>query len=139
MVSSCMCSYSIGQLIVSVRQYTRVPVPEVFAWNDDATNPVGAEYILMERAPGTQLINKWDKMAEIRQFKLIQSLAELTWLQFPAYGSLYLRESLPDGVPLDRDIDPSQQFCIGQSCELGWIQENDMTGTKSFLNSGPCK
>lgn len=130
-------------LIESVRQYTGVPVPEVLDWSDDATNPVGAEYIIMEKAAGTQLFERWDKMAEIEQFKLIQSLAklegELTRLRFPACGSLYLRESLPSGIPLDQDIDPSQEFCIGQSCERDWFQGSDSAETKSSLDSGPCK
>ena len=105
---------------------------------------MGAEYIIMQKAPGIQLFSQWDKMAEIQQFKLIQALTklegELTRLQFPAHGSLYLRGSLDDSVvPLDHDVDPTQQYCIGQSCERGWSSQNDTMKMQSLFKSGPCK
>lgn len=49
-------------MIVLVRTHTTMPVPKVFAWNADAANPVGAEYIVIERVPGVQVFKKWDKM-----------------------------------------------------------------------------
>ena len=32
--------------------HTTIPVPKILAWNSDPKNPVGAEYIIMEKAPG---------------------------------------------------------------------------------------
>ncbi|KAJ5629939.1 hypothetical protein N7528_003596 [Penicillium herquei] len=31
---------------------TSIPVPKILAWNDDATNDIGSEYIIMECMPG---------------------------------------------------------------------------------------
>lgn len=138
-----MTSYEMRLLIGSVRQHTGVPVPKVFAWSDTSTNSVGSEYIIMEKAPGIQLFQKWNKMAELEQFELIQALArlegELSRLSFPANGSLYLRESISNGIPLNRESDPSGDFCIGQSCERDWSGEKDTTVAKSLFNSGPCR
>lgn len=41
-----------------------LPVPEVLAWNSavDSTNRVGAEYIIMEHAPGKNLADVWTDM-----------------------------------------------------------------------------
>lgn len=114
----------------------------MFAWSDDSSNPVGAEYIIMEKAPGTRLFNKWETMTELQQFELTKAIAklegELTRLKFPANGSLYLKESLPDGIALDKDVDPFQEFCIGQSCERSWSQKSDTLEMQSHFKSGPC-
>ncbi|RMD41183.1 hypothetical protein DV735_g3962, partial [Chaetothyriales sp. CBS 134920] len=37
-----------------VRSFTKIPVPKVLDWSDDATS-IGTEYIIMEHAPGVQL------------------------------------------------------------------------------------
>ncbi len=32
-----------------VSTYTSIPVPKVLSWNSDANNPVGAEYMIMQK------------------------------------------------------------------------------------------
>lgn len=32
-----------------IAEYTSLPVPKVYAWNTNGTNPVGAEYMIMEK------------------------------------------------------------------------------------------
>ncbi|KAH7381591.1 kinase-like domain-containing protein [Pyrenochaeta sp. MPI-SDFR-AT-0127] len=116
---------------VAVLQYlhthTQVPVPKVLAWNADSLNPVGAEYIMMEKAPGIQLFNVWADMSDLDQLCVVKQLTklegEITKIRFPASGSLYLRKSMAEDdtyVPLNQEVDPSGQFCIGPSCERGW-------------------
>ena len=39
-----------------------IPVPRVFAWSSDKDQPVGAEYIIMEKAPGEELGKSWSSM-----------------------------------------------------------------------------
>jgi hypothetical protein len=79
------------------------------------------------------------------QFSLVEQLtefeAELASI-IPAYGSLYLCESMTDGEPwvaLDRTVDPSGQFCIGPSCERAWSAPGKMMAPPFQVNSGPCK
>lgn len=75
---------------ISVKNYTTIPVPRVFSWSSDASNPVGAEYIVMEKAAGVPLFERWGKMAQIEKMELIKNLtqleAQLAAISFPAYG-----------------------------------------------------
>ncbi|KAH7345910.1 hypothetical protein BKA66DRAFT_517139 [Pyrenochaeta sp. MPI-SDFR-AT-0127] len=127
-----------------ISTYTQVPVPEVLAWSSDASNPVGAEYIVMEKATGQQLFTTWSTMTIEDQFSLVEQLtqfeAKLASFQFPANGSLYLCESMTDGeswVALDRNMDPSQRFCIGPSCERAWSAQGNILAPPSYVGNGP--
>jgi hypothetical protein len=131
--------------ILAVHTHTKIPVPKVLAWDSDPSNPVGAEYIIMEKAPGVQLFNVWDDMSDDDQLSIVKRLSELegelTRISFPANGSLYLRTSMADNdahIALDHDMDPNGRFCIGPSCERGL----DLDKTKSLrsqINTGPYK
>jgi hypothetical protein len=50
-------------------------VPKVYAWNSRAENPVGAEYIVMEKAPGIQLSDVWNDMKIGAKMQLRLNLA----------------------------------------------------------------
>jgi hypothetical protein len=126
--------------------HTQVPVPRVLAWDADPLNPVGAEYIMMEKAPGIQLFKVWDEMTDQDKLSVVKHLTKLegetTELRFPASGSLYLRESMAKDdafIALDQDMDPSGQFCIGPSCERGWYAEGRLKSSFSHLSRGPCE
>ncbi|RMD45109.1 hypothetical protein DV735_g117, partial [Chaetothyriales sp. CBS 134920] len=113
-----------------VKMYTHIPVPKVLGWSSDASNPVGAEYIFMEKAPGAQLFEKYGEMSELQKFTVLERLteleSELTKFRFPVYGSLYLRESMSPTDKfenLSQDLDPAQLFCIGPSCEREWHRQ----------------
>jgi len=129
-----------------VREHTTIPVPKVLAWSANASNPVGAEYIIMEKASGVQLFSKWEKMTELEQFRLIQNLTrlegQLADINFPANGSLYLHESLEEDdrrIHLGQVLDPFERFCIGRSCDRSWHQEADSPDLRSRFDTGPCK
>lgn len=105
-----------------VRRHTGIPVPRVLSWSADQANAIGAEYIIMEKAAGVPLYQRWGSMTEYEKLQLIKNLtkleAQLSGIPFPAYGGLYLRTygSEPKR-PLDGAIDPSASFCIGPSCD----------------------
>ncbi|KAF9690849.1 hypothetical protein EKO04_011150 [Ascochyta lentis] len=133
---------------VAVLQYlhahTQVPVPKVLAWNSDPLNPVGSEYIIMEKAPGIQLYKIWAEMSDWDQLCVVKHLTklegEITEIRFPASGSLYLCESMSDNdkyVALDPEVDPSGRFCIGPSCERAWHTSGKIASVHSRLNLGP--
>ncbi|CEL11353.1 Putative Phosphotransferase family protein [Aspergillus calidoustus] len=48
---------------------TSIRVPRVFAWNSDAANPVGAEYIIMEKISGVALAETWATMNTLERYK----------------------------------------------------------------------
>ncbi|KAH3909625.1 hypothetical protein HBH56_158950 [Parastagonospora nodorum] len=127
-----------------LRAHTQVPVPKVLAWNSDPLNPVGSEYIIMEKAPGIQLYKVWAEMSDWDQLCVVKHLTklegEITEIRFPASGSLYLRESMSENdkyVALDHKLDPSERFCIGPSCERGWHPSGKIASVQSRLNRGP--
>src|SRR5271155_1999096 len=126
-----------------VRAHTTIPVRRVLAWNSDMSNPVGAEYIIMEKVPGVQIFRVWDEMDESNRISIIKRLtqweSELAAIQFPAYGNLYYKSSLheADMVPLDSAMDPRGEFCIGPSCDPFWlIQPGQQLLPNVFC--GPC-
>ncbi|KDB21349.1 hypothetical protein H109_06715 [Trichophyton interdigitale MR816] len=114
-----------------VKQHTSVPVPEVYAWSSDPTNPVGAEYIIMEKAAGIPLFKIWGEISLSDKLELVKRLTaferELCSLQLPAYGSLYLRSfggGLPNFKPLGIEADPSQSYCVGRSADRVYAPED---------------
>lgn len=80
-----------GQL----RNVLKIPVPTVLEWSSptEQVNPVGAEYILMERVDGRQLSEVWDALSETQRFGLVKSLVnieqKLLSAEFAFHGSLY--------------------------------------------------
>jgi hypothetical protein len=103
---------------------------------------------MMEKAPGIQLFERWDKISEMDKFGIVKQLArlecEITAIRLPASGSLYLRESMSedDGdayIALDHNVDPSGQFCIGPSCDRGWYSlEKKAASLHPQFNRGLC-
>ncbi|KAL3456015.1 phosphotransferase family protein [Aspergillus heterothallicus] len=106
---------------------TSIRVPGVYTWSSDAANPVGAEYIIMEKIAGISLAEAWESMQTADRYEVIEQIVqmekELAGLEFPAYGGLYLRGALSSSVPqyaLSQELDPQGVFCIGPSCRRHW-------------------
>ncbi|KAJ5793943.1 hypothetical protein N7457_000542 [Penicillium paradoxum] len=126
------CTSSEVAVLDYVRTWTTIPVPKVLAWSADPTNPVGAEYIVMERVPGVQMFKKWNVMGESNRMAIIKRLtqweSELAEISFPASGNLYHKSSLSDHevISLDPSVDPEGLFCVGPSCDSAWpVQQGD--------------
>lgn len=95
----------------------------------------------MEKAPGVQLFQKREEMAEIEKLELIKNLtdieAQFSAIRFPAYGGLYHRTSASDlkyrYLALDGSVDPSNSFRIGPS------SDRSFTVVKGGVDQGPCE
>lgn len=118
----------------------------MLGWSSNTENPVGAEYIFLEKIDGIPLSDKWNSASDIDRYKIIERIVEmereLTGLHFPAYGSLYLRDSLPQGSSrclLDSSLDPSESFCIGPSCSRSWWESSLSDTTGRGPERGPCQ
>jgi len=129
-----------------VSSHTTIPVPKVLAWSADSSNPVGAEYIIMEKAPGIQLFKVWDDITEADRLKLIKDLTQLekqfAEIRFPAYGSLYFRHSIAksrERILLDSSIDPAGLFCVGPACGPAWTDGISPADIEPDIDAGPCK
>ncbi|KIK00510.1 hypothetical protein K443DRAFT_665055 [Laccaria amethystina LaAM-08-1] len=75
------------------------PSAEVFAWDSDAANPVGAEYMIMEKVgtrhlPGVSASNVWESLAMNLKERVVLQVAEYLMamfaLRFETAGSLYI-------------------------------------------------
>ncbi len=126
--------------------HTTISVPEVLAWNADSSNPVGAEYIIMEKAPGVQLFKVWNDITETDRLELIKRLTQLerqlTDIRFPAYGSLYFRHSISkasEQISRDSSEDPRGLFCVGPACGPAWTECASPGDLQPDIDAGPCK
>ncbi|KAI1977055.1 hypothetical protein LOZ53_002478 [Ophidiomyces ophidiicola] len=129
----------------SVQEHTTIPVPKVLAWSSNSSNKVGSEYILMEKAPGVQLWNRWPKMNGSSKLAIIEHLVKLESqfgsIEFPCSGSLYFRDEIKDinaSTPLSKELDPRQSYCVGPTVNSSWHYELH-PGASSIErdNSGP--
>ncbi|KAH7379143.1 kinase-like domain-containing protein [Phaeosphaeria sp. MPI-PUGE-AT-0046c] len=96
---------------------TKIPIPNILDWSDDASNVIGSEYIIMEHASGIPLQEKWPTMNVSDQIKCIkaicQKLKAVVDLTFPAYGSLYFAGT--PYLPTSKLV-VNSEFCIGPHC-----------------------
>lgn len=79
-----------------------LPVPQVYGYSTDADNPVGAEYILMEKSRGKVLGDVWFMLSHKDRIKVLSGIAKheakLFDLDLPASGSVYFEEDLLPGM-----------------------------------------
>lgn len=54
-----------------------IPMPRLYGYSPSEDNPVGVEYILMEKAKGVGLQNKWHGMSKRDRHKLALSFVEI--------------------------------------------------------------
>lgn len=121
-------------------------MPKVLAWNSRSqTTPVGAEYIIMEKAPGIQLSKVWEGMHSRDKYIIVKQLVGFdklfTQVKFPAYGSLYYSHDLPMPTPSvalpAMDVAGCQKFfVVGPTNNRKYF--DDGRGALEF-DRGPCK
>ncbi|KAF4555815.1 Phosphotransferase enzyme-like protein 2 [Elsinoe fawcettii] len=104
-----------------LRKHTSIPVPKVLDWNPDPSNPIGAEYIIMERVPGVSVLSKWDQMSMAQHTQLVRKVAQFckqTYdLSFAAYGSIYYSDA---ALGDEEKIDLGDGFCLGPHVGRDW-------------------
>lgn len=113
--------------------------PEVYAWCSTKVNPVGAEYIIMEKLDGTPLGNRWFSLTPKDQYKIMTQIVEwetrLMSLKFPASGSLYYLKDIPSEKRTRLEDPSSMAFCIGPIAHYSWW--HDERGIMD-IDRGPC-
>ncbi|RAK99333.1 phosphotransferase enzyme family protein [Aspergillus ibericus CBS 121593] len=116
-----------------LRTVLEIPVPRVLSWSSSSQpNPVGAEYIVMERVEGRQLSEVWDDMSEAQRFGLVKSIVaierKLVKAKFALHGSLYYRDTFPKGrrvAAVERaDQEGQSRFVLGPTTQRSfWDDE----------------
>lgn len=131
---------------ISVMQRTNIPVPKVYSWSSSISNPVGAEYIIMEKAVGVPLFEKWEDMTDVQKLEFIKQLTklehDLSSIHFPAYGNLYFRPPTTRSFRyqvLDNTIDPADSYCVGPLCTHTFVPDSSTNETDWIYENGPCK
>jgi hypothetical protein len=126
-----------------VQAKTSIPIPEILGWSDDASNPIGSEYIIMKCASGISLHQRWPTMDVAEQIQctaaIYKKLEEIANLSFPAYGSLYFADTPYLTSP---KLTLDEEYCIGLHC--GATYWNCDVGQSRYYhdikpNQGPCK
>lgn len=126
----------------------KIPVSRILAWSSDASNnPVEAEYIIEQKAPGVRLGSVWNQWSQEMKLNLITQVARmentLTAITFPKHGCIYFKEDLHSltGNAIDLDIDLAapealRRFSLGPltAAELWSDTRRDME-----LDRGPCE
>ncbi len=139
--------FSIDTNSLQVRNVLKTPVPKVFAWSSKAQeNPVGAEYIIMEKLPGIELELAWPTMKIEDRLAIVQTIAtyQKSWtsISFKKYGGLYYAKDLntgSDNEVLYTDADgvhvKDSRFAIGPSTGRELI---DNRRASVEFDRGPC-
>ncbi|KFY97854.1 hypothetical protein V500_01898 [Pseudogymnoascus sp. VKM F-4518 (FW-2643)] len=109
-------------------QLKGIPVPRVYAWSSESDNAVGTEYIIMEKAPGQPLEDRWFTLSPKERVRLVTSHVELERKLFSlpinAFGSLYYKENLPPHLQADiyapdtpDESGDAKRFCVGPTAD----------------------
>lgn len=84
-----------------VRNELEVPAPTVLAWNgraDPNVNPVGSEYIIMEKVKGVPLHTRWESLPTEDIENIIRETVDIqrrfTACRFTRFGSLYFADDV---------------------------------------------
>ncbi|PWY70131.1 phosphotransferase enzyme family protein [Aspergillus eucalypticola CBS 122712] len=127
------------------RNVLETPAPRVYTWNSHAqSHPVGAEFIIMEKAAGVPLSHVWETLKLPQKLQVLLAMIRLQkkWLSvsFSHYGSLYYAKDIQASPPEDTHYikngkaikDP--QFAIGPTTGRDWC---DASRSLLGIDRGP--
>lgn len=80
-----------------------LPIPKVYSWSSTPKDPIGSEYIIMEKAQGTPLQKTWYSMTVGERLQMVEKVVllerKLFKISLPACGAIYFKDNLPAGTP----------------------------------------
>ncbi|RLL99158.1 hypothetical protein CFD26_104776 [Aspergillus turcosus] len=114
-----------------VRNKLGMPVPKVLAWSSRASdNPVRAEYIIMEKVPGSSLAHVWPHLSNEQKRDIIQAIvkfdARLVDHPLGGIGSLYYPNDIPSGIkhlPVLGSKNTCQRWVIGPTTDRRFFDD----------------
>ncbi|RMD41469.1 hypothetical protein DV735_g3650, partial [Chaetothyriales sp. CBS 134920] len=103
-----------------------IPVPKVYGWSSTVSNPVGAEYIILEKVEGAPLGDVWFSLDFNARYKVVEQIVKLERklfsLELPASGSIYFPKDLLE-AERERSVrfqTHGVEFCIGPMAHYSW-------------------
>ncbi|KAJ5781584.1 uncharacterized protein N7518_010067 [Penicillium psychrosexuale] len=96
---------------VATRHFLRdqlgIPIPRIYDWSSNASNEIGAEYILEEKATGQPLGNLWGTVSLSTKFHLVDQILDiekrLASITFSKHGCIYYTSDL-QSKPCDYEL-----------------------------------
>jgi hypothetical protein len=125
-----------------------IPTTRIIAWSADRNTPVGAEYILEEKALGKPLGNLWFQWPMRFKLEMISQIVEierqLASTKFVKSGCIYFRDDIPENITSDSAIitDSSLQSSVLERFKLGPLLSSGLwRGDRAGMdmNKGPCE
>jgi hypothetical protein len=119
-----------------LRTESSLPIPHIYGWNSSSKNPVGAEYIIMDKVEGVELSRCWPSLSMKEMFTVIKQLCEyenkVFTTVFEQIGGIYYTHSLS---PHERGRTLKDRWCMGPTPESSfWHGERQHL----HLDRGPC-
>jgi hypothetical protein len=100
-----------------------LPTPQILGYAIDE-NPVGSEYILMEKLPGRPIGDAWFDLSEPQRLQVLHDIVKLESklfsIRLPASGSIYYAHDLELDTPKVGIPEVNGQFCVGPYTGLRW-------------------
>lgn len=134
------------------REVLKLPVPRVITWSGAKrghTNPVGADYIIMEEIPGVRLGQRWTEFESADDVRpimtgILDMETKFESLRFCRIGSLYFKEDVSadlQAVPLLSGVldtttqQLSEMYRVGPLINYQWWRGERV---HMPLDRGPC-
>ena len=137
-----------------LRDKIGIPVPQVYEWSSNASNQIGAEYILEEKAAGQPLGSLWESIPVSTKLYIVDQIVDmeknLASFAFSRHGCIYYASDLQSTsckyelIETQRDYpskstagenDPLSSFAIGPSASPIFWEKQKAT---MKLDRGPC-
>lgn len=100
-----------------------IPTPCVLGYSA-VDNPVGSEYILMEKAPGRPISDAWFDLTEQQRLQVLHDVVKLESKLFnikcPASGSIYYARDLKPKESSISIPESKEGLCVGAYAGLRW-------------------
>lgn len=136
-----------------LRTVLNLPVPQIYAYSLDPLNPVGAEYVIEEKAEGKPLGSLWYQWGTESRLELVAQLVDfetkLTSLSFRRHGCIYYKKDLEEKNIPAYDLEArslssgdftkgalTEGFMLGPLTEAGLWEGDRAT---MHLDRGPCR
>ena len=92
--------FFLGELInkKKLRDQLGIPIPRIYDWSSNASNEIGAEYILEERATGQPLGNLWETISLSTKVRIVDQILDiekkLASMTFSKHGCIHYASDL---------------------------------------------
>lgn len=119
-----------------LRTVLELPVPKILDYSASSENPIGAEYIIMERIHGESLGSRWLSLTtqEVKHVmaQIAQMERKIFSYPFPGYEGLYYKRGIDDECQVPLQV---EEFCVGPvAARQFWHGER----LRMELDRGPC-